>query len=139
MTKLFLDLETYSPVPIKNGTWAYSEKAEIILFAWAIDDGSATTWDCTAGPMPKALADALRDPAVQLLAHNVPFDRTLMLNAGGPIERAAAQDTGRWFCTMVQAMTHGLPGGLMDLCDILKVPTDKAKDRDGKRLIHLLT
>jgi DNA polymerase len=38
---------------------------------------------------------------------------------------------------MVQAMAHGLPGSLDQLCEILKVPTDKAKDKAGKALIQL--
>lgn len=39
MTTLFLDLETFSAVPITNGTHAYAAGAEIMLFAYAIDDG----------------------------------------------------------------------------------------------------
>jgi hypothetical protein len=36
----------------------------------------------------------------------------------------------RWRDTMVKALAHSLPGSLGDLCDILKIPTDKAKDKD---------
>lgn len=39
--------------------------------------------------------------------------------------------------TMVIAYQHGLPGALGDLCDVLRMPTDKAKDKDGKRLVQL--
>jgi DNA polymerase len=38
---------------------------------------------------------------------------------------------------MVQALSHGLPGSLDQLCETLKVPQDKAKIKDGKRLIQL--
>ncbi len=34
---LWLNLETYSEIPVKNGTPAYAEGAEVMLFAWAID------------------------------------------------------------------------------------------------------
>lgn len=47
MTTLWLDLETYSPVPITHGAHAYAEGAEVMLFAWAIDDGPVSVWDCT--------------------------------------------------------------------------------------------
>ena len=67
MTTLWLDLETFSEVPITNGTHAYAAGAEIMLFAYALDDGPVQVWDCTARPlMPDDLADALDDPAVIL-------------------------------------------------------------------------
>ena len=40
-------------------------------------------------------------------------------------------------CSMVSALSHGLPGGLDDLCEIFKIPTEQAKIKDGKRLIQL--
>ena len=33
--------------------------------------------------------------------------------------------------TMVLALQHGLPGSLGQLCDVLGVPQDKAKDKDN--------
>lgn len=134
MTTLHLDLETYCEVPIQNGTHAYAEHAEVMLFAWALDDGPVAVWDCTADPiMPAALDAALRDPAVILQAHNSHFDRTVLRHAmpGYPLP------VERWRDTMVQALAHSLPGGLGQLCDILKVDQDKAKDKDGRQLIHL--
>ena len=144
MTTCYLDLETYSTTPIANGTYAYAEGAEIIIFAWAIDDGPVRAWDLTTNdPCPLPLDHALADPACRLVAHNAFFDRTMFRRARRDPRLARVipgiSEPDRWYDTMVQAMTHGLPGSLMDLCDILKVPTDKAKDRDGKRLIHLLT
>jgi DNA polymerase len=38
---------------------------------------------------------------------------------------------------MVQALSHALPAALGNLCDVLRVPTDKAKDKEGRRLILL--
>lgn len=132
MKTLWLDLETYSAVPITNGTHAYAEGAEIMLFAYALDDGPVKVWDCTARPlMPDDLADALDDPAVILYAHNSHFDRTVLWHCGYRLPRE------RWRDTMVKALAHSLPGSLGDLCDILKVPTDKAKDKAGRQLIQL--
>ena len=60
MTNLWLDLETYSTVPINHGTHAYAERAEVMLFAWAIDDSPVSVWDCTTGAAaPDALVEAL--------------------------------------------------------------------------------
>lgn len=137
MQRLWLDLETYSEVPITHGTHAYAEHAQIMLFAWAIDDGPVSVWDCVPEPMPDQLAAALCDQSVLIYAHNSHFDRTVMRHAGSVIERAAAKNLPRWRDTMVKALTHGLPGSLGDLCDILQVPTDQAKDKAGRQLIHL--
>lgn len=137
MQRLWLDLETYSEVPITHGTHAYAERAQIMLFAWAIDDGPVSAWDCVPEPMPDQLAAALCDQSVLIYAHNSHFDRTVMRHAGSVIERAAAKNIGRWRDTMVKALCHGLPGSLGDLCDILQVPTDEAKDKAGRQLIHL--
>lgn len=137
MTRLWGDLETFSDVPITHGTHRYAEGAQIMLFAWAIDDGPISVWDCVPEPMPDALRDALCDPSVELWFHNSHFDRTVLRHAGSVIERAAARDIGRWRDTMVKAMVHGLPGSLDALCNILEVPTDEAKDKAGRQLIHL--
>ena len=141
MTTLYLDLETYSEVPITNGTHAYAAGAEVMLFAWAIDDGPVSVWDCTAEPAGRAneMWDAVRDSETELCAHNSMFDRTVLAkgtNCNALMQRMGLE-RGRWRDTMVQALAHSLPGALGDLCDILKVPTDKAKDKEGRQLIQL--
>lgn len=134
MPTLYLDLETYCDVPISHGTYAYAERAEIMLFAYAIDDGPVHVWDLTADfEMPADLSDALYGGASvhTLVAHNSMFDRTVLNESGynTPVEC--------WRDTMVKALAHSLPGSLGELCDILKVPTDKAKDKEGRRLVQL--
>ena len=140
MTRLYLDLETYSEVPITNGTYAYAAGAEVMLFAWAIDDGPVSVHDATrGGPLPPELHAALADETVELWAHNVMFDRTVLRTstwAWGPSLNAARQ-IHRWRDTMVQALAHSLPGSLGTLCEILKLPVDQAKDKEGKRLVQL--
>lgn len=132
MTKLWLDEETYSPVPLTNGSHAYAEQVEIMLVAWAIDDGLISVWDRTADKrIPAPLRAAMVDPAVEVWAHNSHFDRTMARWNKMPIA------IERWRDTMVQAMAHGLPGKLDTLCEILQVPNDKAKDKAGKALIQL--
>lgn len=131
---LWLDLETFSEVPIKNGTHAYAECVEIMLFAWAIDDDPVRVWDLTSGEkIPLELRLALKNPDIEIWAHNSHFDRT-MLRHNMP---EMTPDVTRWRDTMVQAMAHGLPGALGALCEVLGVPQDKAKDKEGKALIQL--
>jgi DNA polymerase bacteriophage-type len=141
MTKLWLDLETYSETPITNGTHRYAADAEIMLFAWALDDGPVqvldfSDWDSLQSHQ---IRTALLDERVEIYAHNSGFDRTVLRTGTNSTDamRAAAKDTTRWRDTMVQALSHGLPGALGVLCDILKVPTDKAKDKEGKQLVQL--
>jgi DNA polymerase len=131
-TKLFLDTETFCEVPIKNGVHAYAEQAEILLFAWAIDEEPVAVWDLTTGdPMPARLADALADDSVEVWIHNSMFDRTILRWNGIEIPIERCRDT------MVQAMSHSLPGGLDQLCEVLGMPPDKAKLKTGKALIRL--
>jgi hypothetical protein len=75
----------------------------------------------------------LIDEADSVVIHNSAFDRTVLArhNVRVPVARIAD--------TMVQALAHGLPGSLGQLCDILGVPVDKAKDKRGKKLIQLFT
>jgi DNA polymerase len=133
--KLWIDTETFSPVPIKNGTHAYAEQAEVMLFAWALDDGPVSVWDVTADSAnpPAELVAALADQDVEVWAHNTAFDRTVMRWAlpdlTPPVER--------WRDTMVQAYAHSLPGSLGQLCEILGVPLADAKDKEGKALVRL--
>jgi DNA polymerase len=132
---LWIDTETFSPVPISRGHYRYAEEAEVMLIAWALDDGPVSVHDATTGGEPSAALDAaLRDPSVELVAHNAAFDRTLMQRTRWA---DAIRDPARWHCTMAQALSHGLPGALGDLCDILGVPADKAKDRAGHALVML--
>ncbi|MEN4196207.1 DNA polymerase I [Serratia marcescens] len=139
MQKLWLDLETFCETPIKNGTHAYAEGVEIMLFAWAIDDGPVSVHDFTEDKhLPAQLLAALGDESVLIYAHNSHFDRTMLRHA---LQRllpgVVAGGVERWRDTMVKALAHGLPGALGALCEVLNVDTDKAKDKAGKQLIQL--
>ena len=134
MTTLYLDLETYSKTPITHGTHAYAADAEILLVAWAVDDGPVNVYDCTD---PNAVRDqdlthALHNRDVKIVIHNSHFDRTILRHVWGITPK-----TSRIHDTMVQALSHGLPASLGMLCEVLGLPADKAKDKDGKRLINL--
>lgn len=134
MTELFWDLETYSTVPIKNGVHAYAEGAEILLCAYAFDDGAVQVWDATADhTMPKDLYYAFKNPKVKNIGFNCGgFDRIILKYARGMnIGVANMHDV------MVQALSHALPGKLETLCEALGLTTDQAKDKRGRQLINL--
>jgi DNA polymerase len=132
VSTLYLDLETYSDVPIAYGTHAYAEKAEVLLCAYAFDDEDVAVLDLTDGASLGNI-QMLIDTCDDIVIHNSAFDRTVLRHQGVcvPLERISD--------TMVQAMSHSLPGSLDALCGILGVDSDKAKDKNGKKLIHLFT
>ena len=131
--KLWLDFETYSEVPINCGTHAYAAGAEVMLFAWAVDDAPAQVWDVTADPVPPPELLRALSGCTEFWAHNSHFDRTVMRHALPNLCPGLAG----WRDSMVQALSHGLPGSLGQLCEVLKVPTDQAKDKEGRRFIQL--
>ncbi len=133
MTTLYLDLETYCEVPITHGTHRYAEEAEVLLVALAVDDLPTGVWDTQFRPTWKRDLQSLIDDADTIVIHNSHFDRTILRHQGVDVPVEKIRDT------MVQALSHSLPGSLGMLCDVLGVPTDKAKDKAGKKLIHLFT
>lgn len=134
MTTLYVDCETYSELDLKTvGTYRYAENCEIMLITWAVDDGPVNCWDVTENyELPFELYTAVQN-AETVVAHNAMFDRTVFENE----MILPSVELTKWLCTMVQALSHGLPGNLDQLCEILKVPQDKAKIKDGERLIRL--
>lgn len=132
MTTLYLDLETFSETPIKQGAHRYAEDAEVLLVAYAFDDepvqvlDTSDDWRSARGPV-----QMLIDTADEVVIHNSAFDRTVLRHRGVHVSLDKIEDT------MVLALMHSLPASLGTLCDVLGVPSDKAKDKDGKKLINL--
>lgn len=135
MAVLWLDLETYSSIPIAHGAHRYAEEAEVLLVALADDQDPVGVWDCT---LPENTDWRTRlqqriDAAERVVIHNSPFDRTVLRHRGIHIPVEKIEDT------MVLALQHALPASLGMLCDVLNVEQDKAKDKAGKKLIQLFT
>lgn len=141
MTILWFDCETFSECDLKSaGTHAYAAhpSTEITVAQWAIDDGEPYVADMTAPDTREnskaryPLMRALNDPSVTVVAHNSMFDRTLVRQVWGvdvPVER--------WRDTMIKAMSHGLPGSLDKIGQIVGLEADQAKDKRGRELIQL--
>jgi DNA polymerase len=133
MTTLWLDLETYSTVPIKHGAHRYAEAAEVLLVAIAVDDAPVEVWDTQYEPQWRARLLHHIDEADTIVIHNSAFDRTILRHQGVNIPVDKVEDT------MIMALAHSLPASLGTLCDVLDVPQDKSKDKTGRRFIQLFT
>jgi DNA polymerase len=125
MPTLWLDLETASTVPIKAGSYRYSEGARILVQACAVDEGPPV-----AEPFDAAVLQLLIDNADVVVAHNGGlFDRVQLARHGVTIPVEKLHDT------MAIAYQHSLPGSLDALAGVFQLET--SKDKDGKRLIRL--
>jgi DNA polymerase len=139
MPILWFDCETYSECDLKTaGTHRYAEhpSTEITVAQWAVDDAEPVVVDCTAQRKPRMPPDLLQglllNHNITIVAHNSMFDRTLLRHCWGinvPVER--------WQDTMIKAMSHGLPGGLDKIGQIVGLDADQAKDKRGRDLIQL--
>lgn len=137
MQRLWLDRETFSELDLKEvGTYRYAESARDLLISYAVDDGPARVWDCTAEECHDELWHAMQD-AEEVIAHNAQFDKAI--HNGAQQAHLPRIDLSRWRCSMAQALSHALPGGLGDLCRVLGVPEDLSKNKEGKKLIQLFT
>lgn len=132
---LWVDLETYSKCDIKKcGGYRYAEdpSTEITLFGYAVGNEPAKVWDLTLDVgMPEDLREAVNNPETVFIAHNSMFDRNVLKHKLG----APFGDPKRWKDTMILAYSVGLPGALGRLSEVLGLPQDKAKDKDGHRLV----
>jgi DNA polymerase len=135
---VWIDVETYSDVSIKNGIHAYMESPafEVMIVTYAIDDFPVQIWDRTLDKeMPWDLMKAMqlvRKGAAYIVAHKSDFDRHALDKA-----EIFECDIQYWRDTLVQARLHSLPGSLDKLCDIFKVSSENAKHKEGRNLIHL--
>ena len=151
MKETLVDIETYSEVDIKScGLYRYATDPsfEILLIAWATDDGSGfgETQCCdlaTGDPFPTELLEAFQSGTVRLIAHNASFERvcfSVHLQRHFPsqyLQPGAFLSPDNWLCTMVMAGSLTLPLALKDVGAVLK--TVQQKDKEGERLIKLFS
>lgn len=131
---LSVDIETYSSVDLGEcGVYPYVEAPDfqILLFAYAFDDEPVQCIDLYHNPLPERLRVALTDPDIIKCAFNANFERTCLGKYLGT--RMLPE---QWRCTMVKALTLGLPGSLEKVALAMGLPEDKQKDKEGKALIR---
>ena len=133
MRTLAIDIETYSPQDLsKVGVYKYAEDCEIMLVAYAYNDEPVSIVDLAQGEQfPFNLVVDLSNPQVVKTAFNAAFELTILEKyLGKPL------DSLQWQCTMVQAMSLGLPSSLEQVGKVLKLESDKRKLTTGKKLIE---
>ncbi|MCI6276158.1 MAG: DNA polymerase, partial [Clostridium sp.] len=135
---LSLDLETYCELNIKDvGAYRYCEHPsfEILLFAYAFDDGPVEIIDLTEEiNLPVDVTFALNDPEVLKTAFNANFERNAI--ASYMCYKIGGMQPEQWECTMIKALTMGLPGSLDMVGKALHFEEDKQKMKEGKALIQ---
>lgn len=137
MRTLAIDVETYCELDIKNvGAYRYCEHPsfEIMLFAYAFDNEPVQIVDFMNGEtLPFDVEEALDDPTILKTAFNANFERNTIKNdMYFPNDMPPEQ----WECTMVKALTLGLPGSLDMVGRVLHLEEDKQKMKEGKALIQ---
>lgn len=133
MSILAIDIETYSDVSLPEcgvHRYAASDKFEILLFAYSLDDGETQLVDLKSGEqMPEAVMDWLSDDTVIKTAFNAAFERTCINIFFGLFMKPES-----WRCTAVQASMLSLPFSLEGVGEALNL--DKKKMSVGKDLIR---
>jgi DNA polymerase len=104
------------------------------MLAWAYGEEPVELWEMHLGLMSDKLRKGLEDPKEILIAWNSSFERGMMeykLGIVTPVER--------WLDPQASARYLSLPGDLDTVSEILDLPSEMAKDKDGKRLIDIFS
>lgn len=143
---LSLDIETYSSADLRlTGVTKYATAPdfEILMMAYAVDDGPVELIDFTQHP------DGKRSLYLFLTSHMAPSDRITAYNASfewtcicawlGELITPEWKDQllDRMQCTMAQAAYCSLPIGLSATGLALGIPDDKKKSAIGRKLIDV--
>ena len=136
MKTLSIDIETYSDQNLaKTGVYRYVESPvfEILLFSYSVDGGSVQQVDLACGEqIPAEVIAALEDDSVTKWAFNANFERICLSRfLGLPTWDYLKPDA--WKCSMVWAVTMGLPLSLKGVGSVLGL--EKQKLTEGKELI----
>lgn len=118
------------------GVYRYTEAPDftILLIGYCVDGGPVTVIDLVGGTNIGCLNEfltMLTNPAVIKTAFNANFERTCLAKFFG-----RPMPPQEWRCTMVRALTCGLPGTLAEAGEALGLPADKLKDKRGAALIR---
>ncbi len=136
MTKLLIDIETYSNEDlVSGGVYRYVEGSDftVLLFAYSVDYAPARLVSLAEGEaIPQDILAALTDPSVVKIAHNMVFEITCLSRYLG-IEL----DVNQWQDTMIEAARLGFPMRLATLGSVLGL--EKQKMKEGEALIRFFS
>ena len=136
MKKLSCDIETFSDVDlIRCGVYKYADSPnfEMLLFAYAADDGDVHIIDIAGGEeLPEKIIQAIKSDTVVKTAYNAQFER-VCLSRYLKLPDGEYLNPQSWYCTAVQAAELALPLSLADVGSVLGL--ERQKMTEGKELI----
>ena len=136
MNKLSCDIETFSDVDlIRCGVYKYADSPdfEMLLFAYAADDGDVHIIDIAGGEeLPEKIIQAIKSDTVVKTAYNAQFER-VCLSRYLKLPEGEYLNPQSWYCTAVQAAELALPLSLADVGSVLGL--ERQKMTEGKELI----
>jgi DNA polymerase len=140
MSRLSVDIETYSSVDIKkSGLYKYVEAPDfqVLLLAYSLDGQPVQVVDLAQGEaIPPHILQALFDPAVEKRAWNAAFEwYSLGRHFGLPRDQLLTWLT-QWRCSMIHAYYCGYPGSLAAAGEAVGISADKKKLSVGGALIR---
>ena len=111
MQKISIDIETFSDVDlIRCGVYKYADSPnfEMLLFAYAVDDGDVHIIDIAGGEeLPEEIIQAIKSDTVVKTAYNAQFERVCLSRYLLP--KGEYLNPQSWYCTAVQAAELALP------------------------------
>lgn len=142
MVRCGIDIETRSGADLtKTGVHRYVEDPDfaVLIIGFSIDGvkyqiDAHNIKDPSIAPELDGLRAVLGDANTIKTAFNAPFERACLAKWLG-----MSMPPEQWECTMVKALTLGLPGSLADAGMALGLPEDELKDPKGKALIRFFS
>lgn len=136
MQKISIDIETFSDVDlIRCGVYKYADSPnfEMLLFAYAVDDGDVHIIDIAGGEeLLEEIIQAIKSDTVVKTAYNAQFER-VCLSRYLKLPEGEYLNPQSWYCTAVQAAELALPLSLADVGSVLGL--ERQKMTEGKELI----
>ena len=142
MKKLSCDIETFSDVDlIRCGVYKYADSPnfEMLLFAYAVDDGDVHIIDIAGGEeLPEKIIQAIKSDTVVKTAYNAQFER-VCLSRYLKLPEGEYLNPQSWYCTAVQAAELALPLSLADVGSVLGLETQKMTAGKGFIALAVVT
>src|SRR5271156_6806548 len=135
---LHFDYESRSPLELSDvGVDKYfsDPRTELLMCAYAFDEGPVKIWEVHKSEIPKELEEALRDATIVKGAWNAAFERTGTEKKLGifiPFEQ--------WYDPSVLARHMSMPGGLDAVGNIVDLPVNLRKnEKRGTVLVRMFS
>jgi DNA polymerase I - 3''-5'' exonuclease and polymerase domains len=140
MSRLSVDIETYSSVDIKKaGLYRYVQAPDfqVLLFAYSLDGQPVQVVDLAQGEaIPPHILQALFDPAVEKRAWNAAFEWYALGRHFSLPHNQLLTWLAQWRCSMIHAYYCGYPGSLAAAGEAVGISADKKKLSVGGALIR---